>query len=187
MINKTISVTFLILVIAVLFTQSPQQAFAQEPLRLLGVKVYCDPTLPPAQKAGEGKLGGCGVEQFIQLITGLIVKALQWVAIPLAVIFIVYGAFVIMTSAGSPEKVSSGKKIITAAVVGLVIAITAALLIQLIFTILGAKPPELKPFPLKEGQQQQPQPKIEAPGPGLPTPPPQQPIPGPPQEEEFAV
>lgn len=60
-----------------------------------------------------------------------------WIAFPIAVIMILYGAFQILTAAGDPNKVSSGRKTIIYTLVGLVIVIVAAGLPSLIQQILG--------------------------------------------------
>lgn len=55
-----------------------------------------------------------------------------------AVLFVIYGGFLYVTSAGNNEKVDQGKKIITYAVVGIVIILISFALIN---TILGAANP----------------------------------------------
>lgn len=57
-----------------------------------------------------------------------VVKIVQWALGFLglvAVIFILYGGFTWMTAGGNEEKVSSAKKIISAAVIGLVVILLA--------------------------------------------------------------
>ncbi|MDP3880801.1 MAG: hypothetical protein Q8Q32_01285, partial [bacterium] len=50
-----------------------------------------------------------------------------------------WGGFVILTSAGSTERISSGKKIITSTIVAMLIAGAAYFIIQGIFTVLGVE------------------------------------------------
>ena len=57
-----------------------------------------------------------------------VVNIIQWVLGFLgliAVIFILYGGFVWMTASGNEEKVSKAKKVITAAVIGLIVVLLA--------------------------------------------------------------
>jgi len=57
-----------------------------------------------------------------------VIKILQWVLGFLgliAVIFILYGGLIWMTAGGNEEKVSKAKKILTAAVIGLVVVLIA--------------------------------------------------------------
>jgi len=65
-----------------------------------------------------------------------IVKALFTIAIPIAVAMIIYGAIRLMISGGSEEQVSKSKKIMTSAVIGLVIALAAWIIINTLFHIL---------------------------------------------------
>lgn len=84
--------------------------------------------------------GGCNVPQYdpstnvitnictgcdiIKLISN-IVTFLFTVAIPLAVVMIVYGGIRMIVAGGSEERVKSARQIITSAVIGLVIALAA--------------------------------------------------------------
>ena len=63
--------------------------------------------------------------------------ALYNIAIPLGVIFVIYGGFKIMTAGSSPEKVSEGRKIIQAAAIGILIALLAWLLIDTILNVIA--------------------------------------------------
>ena len=91
--------------------------------------IKCDPALPP------GAAGGCGIPEFIAFVKNVI-NYLFVIAIPLAVIFIVWGGFVIMTAGGSEEKVKKGKGIITASVIGLAILFGSWLIVTVITTFL---------------------------------------------------
>lgn len=73
-----------------------------------------DPNIPV--ETFVGKLFGCGVS----LIGGV------------AVLFIIYGGFVLATSSGDPNKVRLGKEYITYAIVGLVLAILTMVLLEVI-------------------------------------------------------
>lgn len=54
-----------------------------------------------------------------------IFKGARIISVPIVIILVFYGAFVLMTSAGSPERVKQGRQIIMWAIVGFLIIITA--------------------------------------------------------------
>ncbi|MFA6098761.1 MAG: hypothetical protein WCV50_03225 [Patescibacteria group bacterium] len=57
-----------------------------------------------------------------------VIKIIQWVLGFLgliAVVFVLYGGFIWMTAGGNEDKISTAKKIISAAVVGLIIILLA--------------------------------------------------------------
>lgn len=68
----------------------------------------------PAEFAS--KLFGCGVS----LVGGV------------AILFIIYGGFILLTSAGDPTRVRIGKEHITYAIVGLLLAVFALVILQVI-------------------------------------------------------
>lgn len=77
----------------------------------------------------------CNITAFIAWIHQVI-RFLLAVAIPLGILFIVYGAFVIITAGGSEDKVKKGKDIILASVIGLAIALSAWLIVTTVKNIL---------------------------------------------------
>lgn len=114
------------MVIVTAFAAPP--AFAQEqPRTFLGVP--CNPTLLPKEP------GACNLVTFLEFLRNII-NFLLTLAIPLAVGFIAWGAFVIITAGGSEEKVKKGRGIITAAVVGIAIALGSWLIITTFQNIL---------------------------------------------------
>lgn len=102
-------------------------AFAQ-----FSLQPNCNPTLPPSDTKG------CGIPAFIGFIRNII-KQFFAIAIPLAVIFIIWGGFVIMTAGGSADKVRKGKEIITIAVIGLAITLGAWLILTAVNQLLQIK------------------------------------------------
>ena len=70
-----------------------------------------------------------GGERIVGYILGLIGSV--------ALLLIVISGAMYMTSAGSEEKIASSKKILTAAVIGLGIALLAYSLLLVIMTVLG--------------------------------------------------
>ena len=103
-------------------------AEASAAIKIFGTNIECDPAKAPAS-------GGCGFAHFIEVIRATI-NFLMRVAIPLAAVFIAWGGIIIMSAAGSTEKVAQGKKIITAAIVGIVILLGAWLVIATLYVLL---------------------------------------------------
>ena len=100
-------------------------------------------------KVTEGKAGICGPTGSVVFcppskytsISALIEGITNWIfyiAIILAPLMIVIGAFMFMTSAGDPTKVQTAKKLIIWTVIGLAIILFSKGLIALIRFILGA-------------------------------------------------
>lgn len=70
----------------------------------------------------------------------LALKISQWIlgiVGTLTLIMFIYGGFMFLISAGSSEKVTQAKKIITAAVVGLIIVFASWLIINFVFKAMG--------------------------------------------------
>ena len=84
--------------------------------------------------SGEG--GVCTYCDFLALAQNVI-KFLMEVSISIGVIFIIYGAVMLMISSGSPEKAQKGKTIVTNAVIGVAIALGAWLIINTIVAVLA--------------------------------------------------
>lgn len=74
---------------------------------------------------------GCGFPELVQLISN-ITNFLITIAIPLAVVVILYGGFLLLTARGSEPQINSGKQAITAAVIGLVIVFTSYIIYNLV-------------------------------------------------------
>jgi len=66
-----------------------------------------------------------------------IIQFLFEMAIPIAVAMIAYGAIRMMISAGSEERVRSARHIMTSAVVGLVIALSAWIIVNTVLHVLA--------------------------------------------------
>lgn len=72
-----------------------------------------------------------------------------YIVIPVAVAFIIWGGFLLMTAGGSPERVKRGRDAITAAVIGIVVALGAWLIIDTIVKMLtsgAGLPSDLGPW-----------------------------------------
>ena len=85
--------------------------------------------------ASPNDVGGIG--PFIWIIVLNIVELLLVLAGYAAVLFIIYGGYKYMTSAGSSDGVASAKRTITNAVIGLVISIAAVAIVRTISSAVG--------------------------------------------------
>lgn len=72
------------------------------------------------------------IEKFLTLVALNILQALMVIVAYITIFFIIKGGFGYMTSAGSSEGMASARKTITNAVIGLVIAILAASIVNAI-------------------------------------------------------
>ena len=70
-------------------------------------------------------------------ILGAIANFLFAISIPLVVIMIIIGAFYLVTAGGNDQKISTGKKIITWAVIGFVVILLAGSVASLIRNLLA--------------------------------------------------
>ena len=95
-------------------------------LKLLGQEINCYPELAPSHP------DGCGIANFIDLIKKIIKFLMTYVAIPIAILMMIWAGYVIITAGGSQEKYRHGKEIITTAIIGLAIALTAIAVIDII-------------------------------------------------------
>ncbi len=87
----------------------------------------------------EGYSGNCGnyeVNDFVELA----VNVSQWilgVVGSLALVMFIYGGLSFMLSAGSSEKISQARKIIVAAIIGLIIVFASYLIIRFVLRSMG--------------------------------------------------
>ncbi len=72
-------------------------------------------------------------------LTNNIIKFLSIIASPVAAIFLILGGARYMTAGGNPEAVEQAKKMLTAAIIGIIIIITANAAILIIQQALGFK------------------------------------------------
>lgn len=75
-------------------------------------------------------------ESIPELINAII-NAIFWIAVVLAPLMILVGAFYFMTAAGDPKRVETGKKVILWTIVGLAVILFSRGIISVIRTILG--------------------------------------------------
>ena len=79
---------------------------------------------------------GYGKEEFFQLFKNLLGAAIYLGGLVVG-IAIIYGGFLVLTSAGNEGRVSQGRKAITSAVVGFAIVLSAWLIVNTLLTIFG--------------------------------------------------
>jgi len=91
-------------------------------------------TILPANPAGYN------LESINALMKNVVQLALS-IAGGIAIIFIIWGAFQYFTAYGNEEKAQNGKKIITWAIIGLVVMILAKVIVGEIWGILSNQPP----------------------------------------------
>lgn len=94
---------------------------------LLTVALLALPVIAAAQvnvRAEFGTTFGLGTADLESTVVQIVQWALGFLGL-IAVIFILYGGFVWMTAGGNEEKVSKAKKVIGAAVVGLIVVLVA--------------------------------------------------------------
>jgi len=77
----------------------------------------------------------------VESFTAGFLERLQGVIVMIAVVFIVIGGLLYMTSAGNEQKIETAKKAISAAVIGLAIAVAAPTFIKEIYIIFGTGVP----------------------------------------------
>ena len=111
-------------------------AFILSPLLINAAIVNCDPA------AGVP----CTIDKFFSMLVEIYSFIVWQIATPLAIIAIIVGAIFMMISAGNPNLFGTGKKILYAAIIGLVLVFGSYLIIDFILKALGFKGDWSKPF-----------------------------------------
>lgn len=86
-----------------------------------------------------GPVGACDFCDAL-VVASNIIQFIWEIATAIAVLMIIYGAFVMLTSGGSEERVSQGRKAMLSAVTGLVIALVAWLFVNELLQFLSGNP-----------------------------------------------
>lgn len=95
----------------------------------------CEVTVPNVDQSGGG------LPSFIfRIVLNVIEIALQLVAYAAAG-FIIYGGFKYLTAAGSPDRITAGRKMITNALIGLVISFLSVAIVNLVSGNIAAPTP----------------------------------------------
>jgi amino acid transporter len=85
-------------------------------------------------------LPGCGGAQIDATIVGKIVTILLILAVVLCLFFLIWGGIRWIISGGEKAKVDAARQTIIAAIVGLVIALLAYFILNLVVTVVTGKP-----------------------------------------------
>lgn len=112
----------------------------------------------PANAGGLVPCGGpdealCTLCDFFKLGQNIINFLLEDVALPLTTVMIAVGGVTLAISGGSPKRLELGKKILTSAVIGLIVVLASWLIINTIINLLaGGEQPTGFPWPWNEIQ-----------------------------------
>lgn len=102
------------------------------------------PTLVGAEEGivtcGKGASDSCELNDLLDMLGKIYDIIVKEIATPLAIIALTIGGIMMMISAGNPNLLGLGKKILYAAIIGLVLVWCSYLIINFILTTLGAKP-----------------------------------------------
>jgi len=75
---------------------------------------------------------GCINVENPESVVGTVISIATGVGGGIALLLILYGVFIVTTSAGNPDKLKSGSEIITSAIVGLIFILLSVFLVNLI-------------------------------------------------------
>ena len=81
--------------------------------------------------------GGLKVEEFVWTVVANLIDAAFRIVGLAAIGYIIYSGFQYMLATGDPGKIASAKKSLTNAIIGLVIAVLASIIVNLILGIFG--------------------------------------------------
>lgn len=104
---------------------------------MIGDAVMAQDLITPSDNPSAVSSATGGESSFRSIVLTIVNFVLSFLGI-ISVLFVIYGGFLYVTSAGNSEKVDQGKKIITYAVIGIIIILISFALIN---TILGAANP----------------------------------------------
>lgn len=104
------------------------------------------PIVPCGTKANPTPCTLCDIFVLVQRIIDYIIAVL----VVFAPIFIVIGGIMILVSGAKPEQVSLGKRMITNAIIGVIISLLAWTLVNMVFNQLVSKDTEKFPWPWYE-------------------------------------
>ena len=117
-----------LLILIVVSFLIPFQAMAFEPFDVFKK----DHAIVPCGRAGTKDCTLCDIFELLKNIINLLLA----VVLIFAPIFILGGGIMLLTSAGVPDRVTLGKKIITSAIIGMVIAMGAWTILGTFFNVL---------------------------------------------------
>ncbi|MBU2539737.1 hypothetical protein KJ786_01045 [Patescibacteria group bacterium] len=80
----------------------------------------------------------CSFQDFQDIIPRIINFIMDFLVLPLSILFLTIGGIVLLISGGNPELKNTGKKILIATVIGMVLAYGSVLIINFILGALGS-------------------------------------------------
>lgn len=89
--------------------------------------------LVPCGEAGNP----CNICHLFELINRVWGWIINFIVTPIAVLMLMIGGFMLVTAAGNPSQVETGKKILTAAVIGVAIIFGAFIMVNTVFKAIG--------------------------------------------------
>jgi hypothetical protein len=121
---------------AVMFVPTP--VFAQtSPCNTTAVGQDC--AQQGLKDIGDAFPGGAKTNKSVPDIVHLIINWALYIAAILAVIFIIYGGFLYITSAGDTAQSGKGRTALTNALIGLAIVILSYLIVQIVYNFLTVR------------------------------------------------
>ncbi len=120
-------------VLVLAFLLLPMVAFAQDTCHLVTDLTYIYPVCVDGADVSVDDYGACCLFNSIHVIT----RWLGGIIAALVGLFIIVGAFTIVTAGGVPEKVTAGRNYILYAVIGMVIFLFARAIPSIARAILG--------------------------------------------------
>lgn len=87
--------------------------------------------VPECDGSVTDKSGGCGYQQFLTLISNVI-QFLLYIAVPIAAISFFFAGFLYLTAAGNTGKIEEAHQIFWSALIGIIIMLSAWLLVNTI-------------------------------------------------------
>ncbi|MDO4872087.1 MAG: pilin [bacterium] len=126
--------------LAVLQTQNAMAACEQNGSSLLGLPAWYrglvnDSDCSIKKISQDGKDGGVSIQQFVWTVVGNIFDAIFRVIGVVAVGYIIWAGFQYMLSAGNSSKMSAAKTTLTNAIIGLIVALVASAVVQLVMGV----------------------------------------------------
>ncbi|MCX6718268.1 MAG: hypothetical protein NTY81_01540 [Candidatus Staskawiczbacteria bacterium] len=105
-------------------------------LSIIFIPVLANAQGPIVQCGNEGQ-NACGILDFFAMLARIYNFIVLYIATPLAVIALVVGGILLLISAGNPNLAGMGKKIIYAAIIGLVLVFCSYLIINFVLSAIG--------------------------------------------------
>jgi len=123
----------IISVLALALLLLPMVVFAQATCHLVADLTYIDPTCAAGADVSVDDYGACCLFNSIHVVT----RWLSGIIAALVGLFIIVGAFTIVTAGGVPEKVTAGRNYILYAVIGMVVFLFARAIPSIARAVLG--------------------------------------------------